>query len=139
MLRIARDFWNLILRRATVNRANEACINTPDEHIDSPRQPVGGLFERLEESRASRQVLRSREESVFTRQGDYWTIRYQGQAAILKATRGLDYLGYLLRHPVRDVHVTELLGTAVDRPVPLVVGLRVVGSHAVTSGLQDAG
>src|SRR6266478_4335081 len=140
MLRIARDFWNLILRRATVNRANEACINTPDEHIDSPRQPVGGLFERLEESRASRQVLRSREESVFMRQGDYWTIRYQGQAAILKATRGLECLGYLLRHSGRDVHVSELIGARIDLPGPLMLSdLREVGVHAVTAGRRDAG
>jgi hypothetical protein len=138
-LRIARNFWNSILRSITVNRAGKACINSLDEHIDSPRQPVGGLLERLEESLASRPVLGPREESVFTRQGDYWTIRHQGQAAILKATRGLDYLSYLLRHPARDVHVTELVGTPVDRPVPLVVSLRVVGSHAVTTGLQDAG
>jgi len=55
---------------------------------------------------------------VFIRQGDYWTIRYQGQAAILKATRGLDCLCSLLRHPARDVHVSELLATPSDLPLP---------------------
>jgi len=54
------------------------------------------------------------EEAVFMRQGDYWTIRYQGQAAILKATRGLDCLGYLLRRPGREVHVSELVATPID-------------------------
>jgi non-specific serine/threonine protein kinase len=52
------------------------------------------------------------------RQGDYWTIGYQGQVAILKATRGLDCLCYLLRHPARDVHVSELLATPIDLPLP---------------------
>jgi len=85
-------------------------------------------------------VLRPPEESVFIRQGDYWTIRYRGQTAILKATRGLDYLGYLLRHPVRDVHVSELLATPIDLPAPALLGsLREAGVDAVTTGLQNAG
>ena len=63
-------------------------------------------------------VLRPVDESVFIRLGDYWTIRYQGQAAILKATRGLDCLCYLLRHQARDVHVSELLATPIGLPVP---------------------
>jgi hypothetical protein len=77
---------------------------------------------------------------VFKPQGDYWTIRYLGQTAILKATRGLDYLDYLLRHPVRDVHVSELFATPIDLPpVTLLGSLREAGGDAVTAGLQDAG
>ena len=70
---IARNFWNSILRSVTVNRANKARINGLDEHIDSPRELVGALLESLEESLPSRPVLRPLEESVFIRQGDYWT------------------------------------------------------------------
>jgi hypothetical protein len=140
MLRMARNFWNSILRSVTVNRASKSCINGLDEHIDSPRELVGAPLESLEESLASRPVLRPLEESVFMRQGDYWMIRYQGRAAILKATRGLDCLGYLLRHPGRDVHVSELLGTPIDLPVAAFLGgLRAVGSHAVNAGHQDGG
>ena len=88
-----------------------------DEHIDTPRQLLPALRESLEESLATHPVLRALEESVFIRQGDYWTIRYQGEVAILKATRGLDCLCYLLRHPARDVHVSELLATPIGLPV----------------------
>ena len=74
------------------------------------------------------------------RQGDYWTIRYQGQVAILKATRGLDCLSYLLRRPVRDVHVTELLATPIDLPAPgLLGGFWEGGGDAVTAGRPDCG
>jgi hypothetical protein len=139
-LRIARNFWDSILRSVTVNRASTACINGLDKHIDSPRELVGGRLESLEESLASHPVLRPLEESVFIRQGDYWTIRYQGQAAILKATRGLDCLGYLLRRPARDVHVSELFATPIDLQAPTLTGsLREAGGDAVTAGLQDAG
>jgi len=139
-LRIARKFWDSILRSVAVYRASKASINGLDEHIDTPGELVPGLCESLEESLATRPVLRALEESVFMRQGDYWTIRFQGEVAILKATRGLDCLFYLLRHPARDIHVSELLATPVDLPVPALLGnLREVGCDAVTVGLRDAG
>jgi len=56
------------------------------------------------------------EESLFLRQGDYWVIRYQGQIAFLRATRGLHCLSLLLHHPGREFHVSEFVGQAVDRP-----------------------
>src|SRR4029077_16876603 len=89
-----------------------------DEHIDTPRQLLPALRESLEESLTTRPVPRALEESIFIRQGDYWTIRYRGEVAILKATRGLDCLCSLLRHPARDVHVSELLARPIDLPLP---------------------
>jgi hypothetical protein len=84
------------------------------EEILSAEQKV----ERIQESLAARSVRGGLEESVFIRRGDYWAIRYQGEVAILKATRGLDCLCYLLRHPTQDVHVSELLATPIDLPLP---------------------
>ena len=52
---------------------------------------------------------------LFSRQGDYWVIRYQGHMAFLKATRGLQCLSLLLRHPGREFHVSELLGLVIGR------------------------
>jgi hypothetical protein len=87
-----------------------------------------------------RGTFRPRDQSVFIWEGDYWTIRYQGQGAILKATRGLDCLGHLLRHPRREIHVSELLATLIEVPAPaLLGGLWEGGGDAVTGGLQDAG
>src|SRR5215471_13141430 len=48
------------------------------------------------------------EEALFLQHGDNWIIRYQGQHAVLKASRGLDYLALLLCHPGREFHVSEL-------------------------------
>jgi hypothetical protein len=56
-----------------------------------------------------RSTLSRYEESLFTRQGDYWVIRYQGNIAFLKSTRGHCCLALLLRHPGREFHVSELL------------------------------
>jgi hypothetical protein len=46
--------------------------------------------------------------SLFVRQNDYWIIRYHGDAALLKSTRGLHCLGILLRDPGCEFHVREL-------------------------------
>jgi non-specific serine/threonine protein kinase len=139
-VRIAQKLWNSILCSVTVTHTNKACINGPDENIERPRELAGLPPESLDESLPSSPVLPPLEESVFMRQGDYWTIRYQGQVAILKATRGLDCLCYLLRRPAQDVHVSELLATPIDLPVLASLGsLREAGCDAVTLGLQDAG
>jgi hypothetical protein len=103
-------------------------------------QPTSGAKGSAADQSSATLEIRPVEESVFKRQGDYWTIRYQGQTAILKATRGLDCLRYLLRHPVRDVHVSELLATPIDLPPLTLLGsLREAGGDAVTVGVQDAG
>jgi hypothetical protein len=47
--------------------------------------------------------------ALLRREGDYWTIAYDGQLLRLSDRRGLHYLEILLRHPGRRFHVTELL------------------------------
>lgn len=139
-MKIARKFWNSILSRVAVSRVSTAHINGPDKHIEKRRELAGPLLESLDKSFASSPVVCPPEEAVFMRQGDYWTIGYQGQTAILKATRGLDCLCHLLSRPGRDVHVSELSGSAVDLPVSaLLDGFWEVGGHPVIAGLQDAG
>jgi non-specific serine/threonine protein kinase len=134
-VRPAREFWNSILSSVTVSRTSKACTKGPNEHTDSSRE----LVESLDESHTSSPVRHRLKKSVFIRQGDYWTVRYQGQTAFLKATRGLDCLCYLLRHPGRDVHVTQLLATPVDFPLPAFFGSLEAVGDAVTGGRQDAG
>ena len=133
-MRITRSFWNSIRHRITVNRTCTECISAVDDYIDTPREVA--LVKSVEGSRASRPL----EESVFIRQGDYWVIRYQGQTTILKATRGLDYVAYLLGHPARDVHVSELLVPPIDLPAPMPLSsLREADCYGQTLGPQNAG
>jgi hypothetical protein len=60
----------------------------------------------------------SRTLSLFSRQNDYWIIRYHGKAALLKSTRGLCYLVVLLGDPGREFHVRELVARTVDVSTP---------------------
>lgn len=82
-----------------------------------PEKVVTALFDGVGEFLAHSPTLRPREEPVFVRQGDYWTIRYQGQIARLKATRGLSCLSCLLRNPGREFHVSELVAALFKVPV----------------------
>jgi hypothetical protein len=65
--------------------------------------------ERVRQSGADSWILPTHEDSLFLCHGDYWMIRYHGQTAILKSTRGLHYLAVLLRNSGREFHVRELL------------------------------
>src|SRR5689334_11102589 len=76
------------------------------------------------------------EEYLFLRQGDYWVIRYQGQVAFLKTSRGLQCLSLLLHHPGREFHVSELLGLVLGKPAVSASPSQVRGLSQSTS---DAG
>jgi hypothetical protein len=45
---------------------------------------------------------------VFRREGEYWSIAFDGQAFRLKDTKGLHYPAHLLRHPGRELHALDL-------------------------------
>ena len=48
-------------------------------------------------------------DKVFHREGEYWTIAYQGAVCRVRHTLGLRYLASLLRSPHRQIHVLELV------------------------------
>jgi tetratricopeptide (TPR) repeat protein len=58
----------------------------------------------------------SSREHLFRREGEYWTIAHEGRVFRLRDTKGLVCLAELLRHPGRELHVTEL--AAVGRGAP---------------------
>jgi hypothetical protein len=43
--------------------------------------------------------IRSARTGIFRKEGEYWTIGYGGHVVRLKATKGVAYLAFLLRHP----------------------------------------
>ncbi len=45
---------------------------------------------------------------AFFREGDYWTIAYQGKVIRLKQMRGLSLMAHLLRYPGQEFHVLGL-------------------------------
>jgi hypothetical protein len=58
-------------------------------------------------------------DAAFYREGEYWTIAYEGVLFRLRDTKGLHCVAYLLRHPHEEVSAMDLLmvgGTSAPRP-----------------------
>jgi len=58
---------------------------------------------------AAHEVSPQTEPNVFRREGDYWTIAYDGKAFRLRDAKGLAYLAELLRNPDREISALDLL------------------------------
>jgi hypothetical protein len=53
-------------------------------------------------------------QNVFKKEGQMWTLSYDGILKYLKHAKGLIYISYLLGSPHREYHVTELVKAAED-------------------------
>ena len=102
------------------------------------------LLKSVRESLVNRLALPMGEESLFLRRNDYWMIRYHGHSALLKSMRGLYYLAVLLRYPEHEFHVSELLVSSTEPPIPI-LGLTANGhlpdaaDQLIATGFADAG
>jgi hypothetical protein len=47
--------------------------------------------------------------NVFRKEGEYWTVSYEGTVVRLRNRKGLHYLDQLLHHPGREFHVLDLI------------------------------
>lgn len=59
--------------------------------------------------------------NVFRKEGDYWTVVYEGSLVRLRDSKGLRYLARLLADPGREFHVIDLEGEQ-SRGAPAVSG-----------------
>jgi hypothetical protein len=75
--------------------------------------------------------------AVFRREGDVWTIAYDGKGLRLKDAKGLQYIAHLLRHEGREFHAADLAGGVEAGPQPDPAS----GGEAteIVAGLGDAG
>jgi tetratricopeptide (TPR) repeat protein len=48
--------------------------------------------------------------TIFRREGEYWTIVYEGDGFRLRDSKGLHYIARLLSSPGREVHALDLIG-----------------------------
>ena len=47
--------------------------------------------------------------NVFRKEGDYWTICFEGTTFRLKDSKGLQYIAFLLAHPGQEFHARQIL------------------------------
>jgi non-specific serine/threonine protein kinase len=80
---------------------------------------------------------------TLTREGEYWTVRFDTEVLRLKDSKGVGYLARLLASPGREIHVLELAaegGTNRSAPLEVAAGgrLHVEGSGNLGPLLDDA-
>ena len=79
---------------------------------------------------------------VFRREGEYWTVAYEGAVVRLRDAKGLRHLARLLAHPGREFHATDLEAAEGQLAQAAPVGRRSRvrdGDLAVRPDLGDAG
>lgn len=72
---------------------------------------------------------------VFRREGDYWSVQFEGETARLRDMKGMSYLAHLLRRPEQEVHALEL-STAVRADAAPGAGF---APETLAGALGDAG
>ena len=82
---------------------------------------------------------------VFRKEGDYWTVRFDGTSFLLKDSKGLDYLAHLLRNPEQDLHVLDIVsiiergGMAIADAVYRITEQQIAEQGLTVRGIGDAG
>jgi tetratricopeptide (TPR) repeat protein len=77
-------------------------------------------------------------DSVFCREGDYWTIAYAGKVVRLKDSKGVQYLAHLLGHPGQEFLALDLvqgLGVSAQGAAGNGAGTGTQGAWAADPGL----
>jgi AAA ATPase domain len=77
--------------------------------------------------------------NVFRREGDYWTVSYDGVVVRLRDVKGLRHLARLLTHPAREFHAADLEAADGGAPSPGPRGWGEAGELALRPDLGDAG
>jgi predicted ATPase len=80
--------------------------------------------------------------TLFRREGEYWTVAYQGAVVRLKDAKGLRHLARLLAHPGREFHAADLEAAEgqAGQAAPVRTWGRAEGNElAVRPDLGDAG
>ena len=59
------------------------------------------------------------EANVFRREGDYWSVTFEGHTVRVRDLKGVRYLAQLLAHPGREFHVLDLVAAETGQQVAL--------------------
>lgn len=102
------------------------------------RNESRGIVNGIGRAQANGNKIKAQEESspaVFQREGDYWTVAWQGNLVRLKDSKGFHYIAYLLANAGRQVPASELAVTG--KSVAAVFD--AIGAGSAVASLGDAG
>ncbi|HKA97438.1 MAG TPA: hypothetical protein VKD66_14320 [Streptosporangiaceae bacterium] len=106
-----------------------------------PAVELAAAIRRKEVSPAEVAAARDASGNLFRREGEYWTVRYEGSVTWLKDGKGLRYLAQLLSDPGREYHAVDLAAadSQTARSAPPAGQAWAGGELRVRPDLGDAG
>lgn len=135
------DRRELVARIQTAVKQKQAV----DKRLKGQEARVGGQGSGNREQGTGERGQEEREtvDKVFHREGEYWTITYQGMVCRVRDTLGLRYLAFLLRSPHKQIHVLDLVASVegpLENAAPEGKDLAVLAESGMhVSRLGDAG
>ncbi|MDQ3347140.1 MAG: transcriptional regulator [Acidobacteriota bacterium] len=115
------------------SRAAHACGN-PDAGTIGATRDIRGPSLRVQPDLAK--VEAPPNDRVFRREGDYWSIVFEGHTARVRDSKGLRYLARLLADPGREFHVLHLVALERDALDPASATMEAAPGSALSG---DAG
>ena len=106
--RVLLEYAGALLARAGDGDADRAATLLEDARRLSEDLGLPGILERVS-ALAAPQPERIESEARFAREGEFWTIAYDGTTMRLGDVKGLRHIAVLLASPGVDVHVLELV------------------------------
>jgi tetratricopeptide (TPR) repeat protein len=128
LLRTQLDYARLLLARDAPGdreRALELATSTAaaarDLGMMALQEPLGHMLTLAQTTPAPRGHARAASPSTnqlaaFRREGEYWSVAYEGELFRLKDAKGLRYLAHLLVEPGREFHVLDLVAEPGEPP-----------------------
>ena len=77
-------------------------------------QAARAILERIEVA-----VKATTDTNVFRREGDYWSVVFEGRTVHVRDLKGMRYLAQLLAHPGREFHVLDLVAAETGQQMAL--------------------
>ena len=107
----AARLWNEIgapheAARARMVLAEALSAGGSEDRAALERQAALTILERIEVA-----ALATTETNVFRREGDYWSVVFEGRTVRVRDLKGMRYLAQLLTNPGREFHVLDLVAS----------------------------
>jgi tetratricopeptide (TPR) repeat protein len=85
-----------------------------EDHAALELQAARSILDRIEVAAST-----TTETNVFRREGDYWSVVFEGRTVRVRDIKGMRYLALLLAHPGREFHVLDLVAAETGQQVAL--------------------
>jgi tetratricopeptide (TPR) repeat protein len=99
-----------------------------DDHAALEQQAARTILERIELAATA-----TTETNVFRREGDYWSVMFEGRTVRVRDVKGMRYLAQLLAHPGQEFHVLDVVAAETGQQTALGDAGEILDERAKTA------